>query len=76
MSLNSLKPSYPSFESAVVGVSMPELVQKVESLRSVVRDLQHPYRHVECSHCGANLESTLESCPNCDHGEPTTFDLE
>lgn len=55
---------------------MPELVQTVESLRSVVRDLQHPDLHVECSHCGANLTSTQESCPNCDHGEPTTFDLE
>lgn len=55
---------------------MPELAQTVDSLRSVVRGLQHQNLHVECSHCGANLESTLESCPNCDHGEPTTFILE
>ena len=55
---------------------MPELVRTVESLRSVVRDLHHPNIHVECNHCGANLESTLATCPNCDHGEPTTFVLE
>ena len=57
-------------------MTMPELVRTVESLRSVVWDIQHPDCHVECSHCGANLESTLESCPNCEHGEPTTFVLE
>lgn len=55
---------------------MPELAQTVNSLRSVVRGMQDPNVHVECSHCGANLQSTLESCSNCDHGEPTTFHLE
>lgn len=55
---------------------MPELSRVTRTIRTAVRLLQHPHQHVECHHCGANLRTPNESCPNCDRGEPTTFELD
>jgi|GEM_PF-2999716 len=55
---------------------MPDLTRVTRTIRSAVRSLQHPDRHIECRHCGTNLECPEATCPYCEQGAATTYEFD
>ena len=55
---------------------MSTLARVTRGVHVTLQALTGPPHHIECRHCGANLPPDAEGCPDCTHGEPTTYTLE